>query len=56
MYDLLHFLSVFSVAARAKLMSTNNSSDERSELLKEIRRMTSVLEYGRRHMWRNPRP
>jgi len=63
MNDLLHVLTIAGLAARPlwlwlrgwKLLRPANDKqlEERSELFSEIRRITSVLEIGRRDMWRH---
>jgi len=63
MNDILHVLTIAGLAARPLWLwirgskftgSTNEKpSVERSELFGEIRRITSILEIGRRDMWRD---
>jgi len=63
MNDLLHVLTIAGLAARplwfwlrgSHLLPPANEkqSKDRSELFSEIRRITSILEIGRRDMWRH---
>jgi hypothetical protein len=63
MNDLLHVLTIAGLAVRPFWLrfrgshllrpANNKQSEERSELFSEIRRITSILEIGRRDMWRH---
>jgi hypothetical protein len=63
MNDILHVLTITGMAARPLWLWLRGSklpgpagekpSAERSELFTEIRRITSILEIGRRNMWRH---
>lgn len=63
MNDILDVLTIAGLAARPLWLwlrgsdllgrANENPSEERSELFSEIRRITSILEIGRRDMWRN---
>jgi hypothetical protein len=63
MNDLLQVLTIASLAARPLWLRLRGSillraandkqSKERSELFSEIRRITSILEIGRRDLWRH---
>jgi hypothetical protein len=63
MNDLLHVLTIAGLAARPLWLwlrgsnslrpASEKQSEERSELFGEIRRITSILEIGRRDMWRH---
>jgi hypothetical protein len=62
MNDILHVLTIAGLAARPLWLWIRGSNlpdpaketppEERSELFGEIRRITSILEIGRRDLWR----
>ena len=63
MNDLLHVLTIAGLTVRPLWLWVRGSrslrhthdkpAEERSELFSEIRRITSILEIGRRDMWRS---
>jgi hypothetical protein len=63
MNELLHVLAIAGLSARPLWLWVRGSSslrhnddkpvEDRSELFGEIRRITSILEIGRRDMWRS---
>jgi hypothetical protein len=63
MNELLHVLTIAGLAARPLWLwlrgspvlrpANEKQSKDRSELFSEIRRITSILEFGRRDMWRH---